>query len=382
MQFEVATAISHNCAMVYVDQPYFDGSLDPQVYSALKAAFTAADDLTPMIRGTSPYFEIGLLSSERSFELDYSTYRDFSGAYAMLSQLHWPFDVLTEQDLTRDRLAKLPVLVVPNIVHLSASQCSEVRNYIHAGGKAIFCYRSATKDQLGANLDQPSFGVLKIESESENQVSFVRPKWKISNRYLRTSAIAMFQTTEASEVVATITDPSLRVTDMEWVSHNVMPGLETRFPAIAAGQYGRGSFVYFGFRIFDDYVDQAQPALRETFEIGLRNLHQPTIWAEAPGNVEAVFSKTSNRLRIALVNGITSKVMTGDMWAGEKGVRGHVSIPEVVPVHNVTIRSNGRDILEAYDLKGTALHISRSGSVQTVVLPLLEQYGLVELILA
>ncbi len=76
--------------MVYVDQPYFDGSLDPQVYSALKTAFAAADDLAPRVRGTVPYSEIGLLSSERSFELDYSTYRDFSGAYAMLSQLHWP----------------------------------------------------------------------------------------------------------------------------------------------------------------------------------------------------------------------------------------------------------------------------------------------------
>ena len=47
MKFEVATAVSHNCAMVYVDQPYLDGSLDPQVYEALKTAFVAADELAP-----------------------------------------------------------------------------------------------------------------------------------------------------------------------------------------------------------------------------------------------------------------------------------------------------------------------------------------------
>ena len=63
--------------------------------------------------GTVPHVEIGLLSSERSFELDYSTYRDFSGAYAMLSELHWPFDVLTEKDLSKQRLETLAVLVVP-----------------------------------------------------------------------------------------------------------------------------------------------------------------------------------------------------------------------------------------------------------------------------
>lgn len=381
MQFEVATAISHNCAMVYVDQPYFDGSLDPQVYAALKTAFVAADDLTPKIRGTVPYVEIGLLSSERSFELDYSTYRDFSGAYAMLSQLHWPFDVLTEQDLTSSRLEKLAVLVVPNIVHLSAAQCSDIRNYVEGGGQVIFCYRSATKGQAGEDLEEPSFGVLRISGESENQVSFIRPKWKLSNRYLRTSAVSMFETTGPCDVIGTITDPALRVTDTEWISHNVMPGVDSLFPAIVAGQRGKGRFVYFGFRIFDDYVEQAQPALREAFETALRSMHEPRIWVEAAGCIEAVFARTQNKIRIALINGITSKVMTGDMWAGERGVRGHVTIPEVVAVHDIQVKANGIIVRSAFDLRGARLPIKQMGRISSVILPVLNQYDLVELVM-
>ena len=381
MQFEVATAISHNCAMVYVDQPYFDGSLDPQVYGALKTAFVAADDLAPKIRGTVSYSEVGLLSSERSFELDYSTYRDFSGAYAMLSQLHLPFEVLTEKDLTAVRLEKFVVLIVPNIVHLSADECLAVRRYLDRGGKVIFCFQTATKDQNGKDLDEPSFGVVKIARASENQVSFVRPKWKISNRYLRTSGMLIFETTEPSVAVATVTDPSLRVTDMEWVSHNVMPGIDTMVPAVVSGKQGNGNFVYFGFRIFDDYVDQAQPALRETFEIALRSLYEPKIWVETTGTVEAVFNGIQNTIRIALVNGITSKVMTGDMWAGERGTRGHVTIPELVPVHNVIIKAKGTSVRNAFDLRGNELHVARSDDLTTVVLPVLNQYDLVELTL-
>jgi Hypothetical glycosyl hydrolase 6/Beta-galactosidase trimerisation domain len=381
MQFEVATAISHNCAMVYVDQPYFDGSLDPQVYAALKTAFVAADDLAPRIKGTVPHVEIGLLTSERSFELGYETYRDFAGAYAMLSQLHWPFDVLTEQDLTTSRLGKIGVLVVPNTVHLSPVQAAVIRDYVDNGGHLVFCYRSATKDQAGSDLEQPSFGLIKVTADSDNQVSFVRPKWNISNRYLRASAVSMFEPLTASEVVATITNPVLRVTETEWVSHNVMPGDETKLPAIVAGKSGKGSFIYFGFRLFDDYVDQAQPTLREVFEIGMRTLYEPRIWVEAPGNIEAVFNRTPGRIRVALINGITSKVMTGDMWAGERGVRGNVTIPEVVPVHDISVKTNGMTVRGAYDLRGAELAVRRVGSGASVVLPVLKQYDLVELVL-
>ncbi len=381
MRFEVATAISHNCSMVYVDQPYLDGSLDPQVYEAIKTAFVAADELVPKIKGTVPHAEIGLLSSERSFELDYSTYRDFSGAYAMLSRLHWPFDVITEQDLSNGRLGALAVLVVPNIVHLSESHASQVRQYLEKGGHVIFCYRSATKDPSGNDLEQPSFGVLKITSDSKNQVSFVKPKWKISNRYLRASVVSMFETVAACDVVATITDPALRVTDSEWISHNVMPGDETRLPAIVAGKLGKGSFIYFGFRLFDDYVEQGQPALREAFEIGFRSMYEPQIWVETAGNIEAVFNRTQNTMRIALINGITSKVMTGDMWAGERGLRGGVSIPQVVPVHDVAIKTKGMLVRQASDLHGAQLAVIQTGSSTSVMLPVLGQYDLVELIL-
>jgi Hypothetical glycosyl hydrolase 6/Beta-galactosidase trimerisation domain len=381
MKFEVATAISHNCAMVYVDQPYLDGSLDPQVYEALKSAFVAADELAPKIRNTVPHAEIGLLSSERSFELDYSTYRDFSGAYAMLSQLHWPFDVLTERDLTKQRLETLAVLVVPNIIHLGPSHASEVREYLESGGRVIFCYRSATKDPSGNDLERPSFGVVRITGDSANQVSFVRPKWKLTNRYLRTSDVSLFETTVPGDVLATITDPALRVTDTEWISHNAMPGDETKVPAIFVGKLGKGSFIYFGFRLFDDYVEQGQPALRDAFEIGFRSLYEPRIWVETAGNIEAVFQRTLKSMRIALINGITSKVMTGDMWAGERGQRGGVSIPEVVPVHDVAVKIKGMMVRRATNLRGAELPVLRSGSVTSVMLPVLEHYDLVELIL-
>jgi hypothetical protein len=380
MQFEVATAVAHNCAMCYVDQPYLDGSLDPQVYRALKSAFVAADELVPKIKGTVPHAEIGLLSSERSFEFDYSTYHDFGGAYAILSQLHWPFDVVTEDDLTDEKLKRCPVLVVPNIVHLSAEHVQAVRSYVEHGGKLFYCYRSATRDENGRELDQPSFGFVRLTGESEDQVSFIRPKWEASSRYLRVSALSMFEALEPSDMQATITNPALRVTETEWITHNAMPGEDTQLPALVQGKYGAGSFIYCGFRLFNEYVEQAQPSLKQVFETSLLRLHQPAIWVDAPGNIEVVFNKAGkNKLQIALVNGVTSKVMTGDMWGGERAPRGHVTIPEVVPVHGITVRTS-MPVRKAFDLRGNELPIGGKSNTASITLPVLKQYDLIEMI--
>ena len=380
MKFEIATAIAHNSAMCYVDQPYIDGSLDLQVYAALKDAFVVADDLVPKIKGTVAHAEIALLSSERSFEFDYATYHDFAGAYTMLSQLHWPFDVIIEQDLQPEKLSKFKVLVVPNTVHLSAAQSSAVAKYVEGGGKLLYCYRSATSDEDANPLQQSSFGLIELKANSENQVSFVRSKIKISSRYLRISEVATFEPPQSSTVLATITNPALRVTDQQWISHNAMPGEDTQTPAIVSGRSGAGSFVYFGFRVFNEYVVQAHPDLKQLFETSMRSLHEPSIWVEGPGNVEAVFCRLNNKLRITLVNGITTKVMTGDMWGGERGQRGHVSIPETVPVHGLTVHTS-MPVRNAWDLKGRELSIQRTAKKgASITLPVLNEYGLVELL--
>jgi hypothetical protein len=374
MRLEVATAVAHNCAMMYVDQPYLDGSLDPQVYETLRQGFVAADDLVPHVKGTAPYAEIALLSSERSFEFDYATYRDFAGAYAMLTQLHWPFDVVTEEALNEKELERFRVLVVPNIVHLSPARVAAVRQYVEKGGKLLFCYRSATLDDYAAPLAEPSFGLVKIIAATDNQVSFIRPHWKLSSRFLRVVPVCVVEPDGEWEVAGTLVNPALRVTATEWVSHNMMPGEETTTPVIFRGRRGQGQFVYYAFRIFDEYVAQAVPALREAFEHGMRQIYEPQVWVEAPRNVEAVFNRLGQELRIVLINGIHSKVIAGDMWANEGARRGHTTLDEAVPVHNVSIQVRGR-VREAFDLRGKRRKTVTRGDTTSILVPVVEQYA-------
>lgn len=122
LQWEVATSVAHNCAMMFVDQPFWDGSLDSTTYSALGKAFQVAEELKPHVSGTRPYAEILIVSSERSERLNRgsslplrgeSERVDLYGAYKIFADLHLPFDICTEKQLLTTDLTRVPMIVVP-----------------------------------------------------------------------------------------------------------------------------------------------------------------------------------------------------------------------------------------------------------------------------
>ena len=371
MRFETATAIAHNCAMMYVDQPYVDGSLDPQVYETIKKGYVAADDLVPHVKGTTPYAEIALLGAERAYFAPAG--RDFAGAYEMLTELHWPFDVVTGEALNESELSKFRVLVVPNVVEMSTAQATTVRQYVERGGNLLFCYRSATLDEMGGELASPSFGLVKIKRDSDNQVSFVKPQWKLSNRYLRVVHVCVIEPQGEYDVAGTLVNPAIRVTATEWISHNVGPGEETAQPVIVLGRLGQGKFAYFAFRVFDEFVAQAAPALRESFEQGMGGLYEPSVWVVAPHVVETVFQQLDGELRLVLINGIHSKVVGGQMF-GSQGKPGLVTLDEAVPVHGLEVKVRGRKVSEAYSLKGLRLRTTTRGEITSIAVPVVVQY--------
>jgi hypothetical protein len=109
----------------------------------------------------------------------------------------------------------------------------------------------------------------------------------------------------------------------------------------------------------------------------MREFYHPELWVEGPSMVEAIFNRFGNEVRIVLNNGIHSKTIAGDMWAGEDSKRGHTTLAEVVPVHNLAVKVRGRAVAEAFDLKGRPLNVRRTGGVATISVPVLEQYEVV-----
>ncbi len=383
LRWEVATAVAHNAAVMFVDQPFADGTIDAAAYRELKKAFQAADDLKPHVTGTTPYAEALILTSERSERLNSapggSLFRqageraDLAGAHKILAELHYPFDLITDDEFARRDLRGVRLLVVPYVRYLAAGVARKIRGFAEDGGTLVFTYRCAEMDEKAAPLDEPCFGVVRPGSDTTNQVSFVKPPaaYNLPGTYLRVTTMLNLEAAPGLSVLATVTDPALRVSDTEWVTHNVIPGEEGGRPAIVSGRFGKGSFLYFAFRFFQEAREQGLGVYRRLLEAALAKVYKPAVRVIAPAMVDAVYCRAPGEIRIVLINGITNR---------PSGEGNKITIDEAIPVPGILIQS-GLALREARDGTGARLSIRSEGSMQRVRAPVLESYGVVRLLL-
>ena len=237
MRWEAATVMAHNCALMWVDQPHMDGSFDSAALATMKASYQVVDDLAPHTRGSEPYAEIALLYPARSMRLDPDQELDFVGAYRLLSELHWPFDVISEEQLNPEQLQSFRLLIIPYARHLTPGAVTAVAEYVESGGRLLFTYQTATAGLSPDPLPTDSFGMVQILGPGIHPASFLRPlsKYRCGNDYLRVTDTIAFCALTSTETYATLVEPNITVTWDQWISHNVAPGIDTDQPAVIHG---------------------------------------------------------------------------------------------------------------------------------------------------
>ena len=123
---------------------------------------------------------------------------------------------------------------------------------------------------------------------------------------------------------------------------------------------------------------QGLPAIGEFLEHLLRQLAAPTIWVEAPGIVEATFSRQRDDLVICLVNGVIGKPALGGFLLLREAP-GHLALDEIIPIRDVRVHVHGQPISSACDGRGQPLPVVRAQNESTVTLEHLDQYAVVRL---
>ena len=377
LEYEVATAMAHNCAISFVDQPLLRGGLDPKPYEALAEAFKVADELASHVRGSEPYSELALLASDRSGALLKETQTDFAGAYCMLVESHLPFDVLADSLVTETDLSRFRVILVANTVHMTREVVAALRQYVSDGGTLLFTNRTATLDLHGEPLGESSFGFISIINEGPYFVSFIKPTSPSSDTRLRMKETVEFKIGADVQVEATVTPPALEVTLDKWITHNVMPGLDSERPAAVTGTFGRGHYIYIAPRIFREYIAQDLPSIREFVMRLIGSHYQPSIRLEGPRAVEAVYQRQRDDLVVTLINGLVDKPRAG----GHNPIfdRGYVGMTETVPIADLRLHVRGKRQVEASDLKGNQLPVTVGEAETSIEIPRLDRYQLVRL---
>jgi hypothetical protein len=380
MRWEAATVLAHNCALMWVDQPNMDGSFDPQAAAAMRAAYAVVDDLAPHVSGSTPYAEIALLYASDSVALDPHEELDFVGAYRLLTELHWPFDVIAARSLTVEELRRFRLLLIPNSRHLAPPAGAAVAAYVAGGGALLFTHETATADLAGRPLPQPGFGLVRIAGPLPHAASFLKPVSAVplGSTHLRVTETLAFQPAHGAEVRATHVAPNIDVTREQWVSHNVAPGQDTGRPAVVSGALGRGRYVYCAPRLFAETVRQGLPALRDFLEGLLRHLVRPSIRVEAPRIVETTFSRQEDDLVVCLVNGVVGKPALGGVMLLRE-TPGALAFDEFLPIRDVRIHVRGQPVAVACDRRGRPLAITETADGPVVTLERLEEYEVVRI---
>jgi hypothetical protein len=142
-------------------------------------AFELHAELEPTLGAMKPAAEIAMIDpgttlrhwapeQRRAVEVD-----DF-GFYHALVEARLPFELLSDQVMTADALARFKLVILANAACLSDAQCAALRAYVERGGSVVAAYETSLRDEngnlrenfgladvFGASLAAPARGPLK-----------------------------------------------------------------------------------------------------------------------------------------------------------------------------------------------------------------------------
>lgn len=86
--------------------------------------------------------------------------KEFCGAHELLIRLHQPYDFLLDEHLTLPLLGKYKVIILPDVVSLTATQVKSLESYVQKGGAVFATGATSLCDENGAR--RADFGLKRL----------------------------------------------------------------------------------------------------------------------------------------------------------------------------------------------------------------------------
>jgi hypothetical protein len=371
LTWETAVAVSHNAGLMWCDMANVDGRIDAMAVRTIGEANKVADRLIPKVEGTVPYAEIGIFFSERNQLLtqdapfpDNRDSQDFNGANKLLTDLHWPFDVVADEHLDLAELSRFRLLVIPAVQYMSKEHRSIILEYLEKGGHVFFCGQCAVLDRDGRPYGEPQLGLVKT-GQAQPGRGYVKTLFPIDDERLKAVNIATVEPEAGLKALGYMIRMSASKREGSPLQEPPYPLEETEIPVMVTGRRGKGQFTYVGYPFFYEYMNQGLPVIGQAFR---QLVGEPSVWVEAPTVVEAIYNRLGNDLRVSLVNGVTARPSES-----------FLNIVEVIPITGAKLVVRDRRVRLATDLDGRELPVRVEEGRSVVTVPRLDQYDLITL---
>ena len=333
----VASRIAANGGAINLgDQTYPDGTLDTALYERIGEVFDTIQRRERWALGGEAYPEVALLTAPFDIYAIYGqdpTQLDaYLGAAKALSQHHWGFSLVSEEDAgLAATLARYPAVVVPKPGDLTDATLDLLDDYVRQGGRLLLT-ESAPEAPMPPALSR-LLGV-RDAGASDYTNGYLALDASVAEGIRRSSLLVptgfrrVTPTSPDTRALATLVDPLIepRPEELFFFRHGELspPGDSTAFAAVTHRTVGSGQVAYVAAPIFEAFNTQHQWYLGDVADNLLRALSPPrAVEVEAPRSVEVTLTEKDGHLVVHLVN---------YHLAAERNF-----VEEVVPVHGVEL---------------------------------------------
>ena len=195
--------------------------------------------------------------------------RDFWGACYLLTRGHIPYDVILDNQLTDQALARYKVLVLPNSACLTDKQVLAIKRFVSRGGGLVADFETGRYDATGRlRADHPManlFGISIVEGAMEpvpfEEYVKVKAQHEVTKSFGNQQLLARplyclkVQPQAGNEKDAEKASLATPLVFMNSTGsfYSVLKG-ESPYPAIIVREYGEGRVVYFPHLLSDMYT--------------------------------------------------------------------------------------------------------------------------------
>ncbi len=292
LRFEAFSAAINGACATVDDQPYADGSLEPEVYRRVGDAFGEIHAREPYLEGAEPVRYAALYASQGARVVE-SVLRTreaapigdeaaafppsrprpglsdleaaMTGTYRALLECHLPLDFVDDRLAVEGPLTRYRVVVLPDVLTLTAAEVTALRNFVERGGGLVVTGPAGIVDRHGRpgstdGLDAllgTSFGDLGrytfpyLQLRDRDLVNAVGG-WPISHYGPIHDLRAIG---DDVNVLATRTDPVLETDERTfWHNNQPAPGTATSEPVIVERRLGAGRVIVSAARLGNNHA--------------------------------------------------------------------------------------------------------------------------------
>jgi hypothetical protein len=319
-----------------------------QVFSFMQKNENLFYDFTPvrwlaLHCSTQTALEYGIYDS-RSNDTERGNWDNtyFSGAFSALTYAHHPFNVILDQDIQSGELEKYQVIFLPNVACLSKNQIDAIKKFVWSGGGLIATYETSLFDEKGRRRD--NFGLADIfqvsylgsDNDAFHSSSYMEgPYLRVCNEHPVAAEIRIGKKiayAKANHPFVRVSEPakSSLVADIYYADQGEF-GKPLSFPggnppAVIAGNYGKGRFVYMPAALDYAYAKIGFQLIRQLMDNSVRFLVQNRllIKTDAPSSVALNLTEFKDRKLLHLLN-----------FSGSTLNKDKARLESIVPIYNI-----------------------------------------------